>query len=75
MTMGNCDNSIGSVRFGSVRFGSVRFGSVRQEHSALFSICQVISHKNFKNIIAGDRDICALPSAFLYALKGGGALW
>ena len=29
MTMGRCDNSIGSVRFGSVRFGSVRFGSVR----------------------------------------------
>lgn len=65
MTMGSCDNS----------FGSVRFGSVRQEHSALFSLCQVVSHKNFKNIVAGDGDICALLSAFLYALKGGDAVW
>ena len=75
MTRGSCDNPIGSVRFGSVRFGSVRFGSVRQEHSALFSVCQVVSHKNSKNIIAGDGDIFAQPSAFLYALKGGDALW
>ena len=60
MTMGSCDNPIGSAR---------------QEHNALFSVCQVVSHKNFKNIIAGDRGICALPSAFLYVLKGGDALW
>ena len=60
MTMGSCDNS---------------FGSVRQENSALFSLCQVVSHKNFKNIVAGDGDICALLSAFLYALKGGDAVW
>ena len=53
-----------SYRFGSVRFGSVRFGSVRQEHSALFSVCQVISHKNFRKFIAEDRVNCALPSAF-----------
>ena len=70
MAAGRCDNLIGSVRF-----GSVRFGSVRQEHSALFSVCQVISHKNFRKFIAGDGAKCALPSAFLYALKGGGALW
>ena len=74
MAAGRCDNLIGSVRFGSVRFGSVRFGSVRQEHSALFSVCQVISHKNFRKFIAGAGANCALPSAFLY-LEGGGALW
>ena len=65
MTSGSCDNPIGSARL----------GSARQEHSTLFSVCQVVSHKNFKNIIAGDRGICAQPSAFLYALKGGDALW
>ena len=75
MIRGSCDNSIGSVRFGSVRFGSVRFGSVRQEHSALFSVCQVLSHNNFKNIVAGDGGICALPSAFLYTFKGGDVIW
>jgi hypothetical protein len=73
MTTGRRDNLIGSVRF-----GSVRFGSVRQEHSALYFACQVISHNNFRNtktFIAGDGADCALPSAFLYTLKGGGALW
>ena len=54
MTMGRRDNLIGSVRF----------GSVRQEHSALFSVCQVISHKNFRKFIAEDGAKCALPSAF-----------
>ena len=60
MTAGRCDDL---------------FGSVRQEHSTPFSVCQVIFHNNFKNFIAGDGAKCALPSAFLYALKGGGALW
>jgi hypothetical protein len=60
MTAGRRDNLIGSVRF----------GSVRQEHSAIFSVCQVISHKKFRKFIAGDGANCALPSAFLY-LEGG----
>ena len=66
MAAGRCDDLIGSVRFGSVRFGSVRFGSVRQEHSALFAVCQVISHKNNRKFTAGDGASCALPLAFLY---------
>ena len=33
------------------------------EHSALFSVCQVVSPKNFRNIIARDRDIYALSLA------------
>ena len=64
MAAGRCDDLIGMVRF----------GSVRQEHSALFSVRQVISHKNFRNFIAGDRANCALPSVFS-CLEGGGALW
>ena len=59
MTAGRCDDFIGSVR---------------QEHSALYFACQVISHKKFRKFIAGDGANCALPSAFLY-LEGGGALW
>ena len=71
MTAGRCDDLFGSVRFGSVRFGSVRFGR---------SIAPFILHvksyliKNSENF-AGDGANCALPSAFLYTLKGGGALW
>ena len=55
--------------------GNVTILSTRQEHSVLFSVCQVISHKNFRKFIAGDGANCALPLAFLYTLKGGGALW
>ena len=61
MTRGSCDNSIGSARLGSARLGSARLGSA--EHSALFSVCQVVSPKNFRNIIARDRDIYALSLA------------
>ena len=87
MTRGTCDNSPGPVRSGPVRSGPVRFSSVQfssvqfssvqfgQEHSALFSVCQVVSHKNFQNIVAEVRDKCALTSAFLRTVKGGDAVW
>ena len=68
MTMGRRGNSIGSNRI----------ESNRREHSALYSACQVVSHNNFKSIkkfITEDGVHFALPSAFLYALKGGDALW
>ena len=57
---GGLDNDGGQMR------QSYRFGSVRQEHSALFAVCQVISHKNNRKFTAGDGASCALPLAFLY---------
>ncbi len=47
--------------------GSARLGSARQEHSAVFSACQVLFHTIYNEPIAGDRAHCALASAFAFA--------
>ena len=46
---------------------SARLGSARQEHSAVFSACQVLFHTIYNEPIAGDRAHCALASAFAFA--------
>ena len=70
MIMGRCNNFFSSVQFSSVQFSSARLGSAWQGYNALFSVYQVIFSNFRKKIIAGDRDICALPPAFC-AAKGG----
>ena len=47
--------------------GSARLGSARQEHSAVFSACQVLFHTIYNEPVAGDRAHCALASAFAFA--------
>ena len=42
-------------------------GSARQEHSAVFSACQVLFHTIYNEPVAGDRAHCALASAFAFA--------
>ena len=44
--------------------GSARLGSARQEHSAVYSACQVLFHTIYNEPVAGDRVHCALASAF-----------
>ena len=46
------------------RLGSARLGSARQEHSAVFSACQVLFHTIYNEPVAGDRVHYALASAF-----------
>ena len=43
---------------------SARLGSARQEHSAVFSACQVLFHTIYNEPVAGDRVHYALASAF-----------
>ena len=47
--------------------GLARLGSVRQEHSAVFSACQVLFHTIYNEPVAGDRAHYALTSAFAFA--------
>ena len=44
-------------------------GSAGQEHSAVFSACQVLFHTIYNEPIAGDRAHYALASAFLRLRK------
>ena len=39
-------------------------GWAGQEHSAVFSVCQVLFHTIYNELIAGDRAHYALASAF-----------
>ena len=43
-------------------------GSARQEHSAVFSACQVLFHTIYNEPVAGDRAHCALASAFAFEI-------
>ena len=43
--------------------------SARQEHSAVFSACQVLFHTIYNEPVAGDRAHYALASAFWALLK------
>ena len=54
--------------------GSARLGSARQEHSAVFSACQVLYHTIYNEPVAGDRAHCALASAFCVCRKDGGLI-
>ena len=54
------------------RLGSARLGS--QEHSAVFSACQVLFHTIYNEPVAGDRAHYALASAFCVCRKDGGLI-
>ena len=51
-----------------------RLGSARQEHSAVFSECQVLFHTIYNEPAAGDRAHYALASAFCVCRKDGGLI-
>ena len=53
---------------------SDRLGSARQEHSAVFSACQVLFHTIYNEPVAGDRAHYALASAFCVCRKDGGLI-
>ena len=46
-------------------------GSARQEHDAVFSVCQFLFHTIYNESVAGDRAHYALASAFCVCRKGG----
>jgi hypothetical protein len=48
-------NGNATIIVGSARLGSARLGSARQEHSAVFSACQVLFHTIYNESVAGDR--------------------
>ena len=50
--------------------GSARLGSARQEHSAVFSACQVLFRTIYNEPVAGDRAHYALASAFFRLPEG-----
>ena len=47
-------------------------GLARQEHSVVFSACQVLFHTIYNEPVAGDRAHYALASAFCVCRQGGG---
>ena len=49
-------------------------GLARQEHSAVFSVCQVLFHTIYNEPVAGDRAHYALASAFCVCRKDGGLI-
>ena len=49
-------------------------GTAGQEHSAVFSACQVLFHTIYNGPIAGDRVHYALASAFCVCRKDGGLI-
>ena len=54
--------------------GLAWLGLAWQEHSAVFSACQVLFHKIYNESIAEDRAHCALASAFCVCRKDGGLI-
>lgn len=53
---------------------SPRLASPRQEHSAVFSACQVLFHTIYNEPVAGDRAHYALALAFCVCRKDGGLI-
>ena len=51
-----------------------RLTLARQEHSAVFSMCQVLFHTIYNEPVAGDRAHYALASAFCVCRKYGGLI-
>ena len=49
-------------------------GSTPQEHSAVFSACQVLFYTIYNEPVAGDRAHYALASAFCACRKDGGLI-
>ena len=49
-------------------------GSGGEEHSAVFSVCQVLFHTIYNEPVAGDRAHYALASAFYVCRKDGGLI-
>ena len=49
-------------------------GTAGQEHSAVFSVCQVLFHTIYNEPVAGDRAHYALASAFCVCRKDGGLI-
>ena len=58
----------------STRLDSTRLDSTRQEHSTVFSVCQVLFHTIYNEPVAGDRAHYALASAFCVCRKDGGLI-
>ena len=48
--------------------------STRQEHSAVFSVCQVLFHTIYNEPVAEDMEHYALSSAFCVCWKDGGLI-
>jgi len=63
-----------SAWIGLDRLGSAWIGLDRQEHSAVFSACQVLFHTIYNEPVAGDRAHYALASAFCVCRKDGGLI-
>ena len=57
-------NGNATIIVGLDRLGSAWIGLDRQEHSAVFSACQVLFHTIYNEPVAGDRAHYALASAF-----------
>ena len=74
MANGNATIIVGSAQLSSAQLGSARLGSARQEHSTVFSACQVLFHTIYNEPIAGDRAHYALASAFCVCRKDGGLI-
>ena len=49
-------------------------GTAGQEHSAVFSACQVLFHTIYNEPVAGDRAHYALASTFCVCRKDGGLI-
>ena len=49
-------------------------GSAQQEHSAVFSACQVLFHTIYNEPVAGDRAHYALALVFSVCRKDGGLI-
>ena len=49
-------------------------GSAQQEHSAVFSACQVLFHTIYNEPVAGDRAHYALALVFSVYRKDGGLI-
>ena len=70
MLNGNATLIVGSAAL--ARLGWL--GSARQEHSTVFSVCQVLFHTIYNEPVAGDRAYYALASAFCVCREGGGLM-
>ena len=61
-------NGSATLVVGSARLGSARLGSARQEHSTVFSACQVLFHTIYNEPVAGAGRI--MPWLRFFAFTG-----
>ena len=67
-------NGNAAIIVGLAWLGLAWLGLAWQEHSAVFSACQVLFHTIYNEPIAGDRAHYALASAFCVCRKDGGLI-